>query len=297
MKIKIKRGIISVIVIAIVVIIAVLNSVLNYPAGGNGGGARIIISLNYGKEVIFDKTIPSGKSALDSLKSVANVTTSYSGGFVSGINGIMCDEKHKMDWFYYINGILANVGSSQYILRDGDVMRWDYHYWGNQMFILGEIEDFPEPLLHGYNAKVYPTIIAYEDEYKDVANIIYSYLKNEIKVEMKNIVNLSEEEKKKDNLVVIGVNSSLSKEINNMHYNLGFFYHIDNGLVEDINGTLYSGGFAEMTQSPFNPKGTDSCENVLIFISGNSHTGIKNCVEDLISKNINAFWCFEGEKI
>ncbi len=293
MERKIKRGIISVIVIIAIVIIAVLN----YPKGEKSGEARIIISLNYGKTVILDKIIPAGKSALYSLKSVANVSTSYGGGFVNGINGIMSNKEEKKDWFYYINGILANVGSSQYILQDGDIMRWDYHYWGDMMFINAEIEDFPEPLLHGYSGKNYPTIIAYESEYGDVANILYSHLKDIVNVKMENIKDIDEEEKKNDNLIVIGENDSLCRDINNIHDNLGFYYYLDNGILRDINGTSYNGGFAEITQSPFNPSGTDSCENVLIFISGNSQKYIKNCVENLIGGEINNFWCFEGEKI
>ncbi len=293
MERRIKKGIVSAVVVAIVIIIAMFN----YSSQHYEGKARIIISLNYGTKVILDKIIPSGENVLDALKSVANVTTSYGGGFVAGINGIMCDEVHKKDWFYYINGILANVGSSQYIIRDGDVVRWDYHHWGNDMLINAEIEDFPEPLIHGYSGKTYPTIIVYEKEYEDVSNLLYSYLKKSIKVEMIDVNNLSNEEKQRDNLIVIGMNGSLVNEINNLHEKLGFFYYINNGVVKDINGTSYNGGFAEITQSPYNPKGTWACENVLIFISGNSHTQIKNCVNDLIRGEINKFWCFEGERI
>ena len=293
MERKIKKGMISAVIVVIVVVVMVFNqSTRHY-----GGEARIIISLNYGKVVMLDRIIPAGESVLDALKSVANVTTSYGGGFVSGINGIMCDENRKIDWFYYINGILANVGSSQYIIRDGDVVRWDYHHWENDMLINAEIEDFPEPLLRGYAGKTYPTVITYEKGYMDIASILYSYLKKSIMVEMKSIDNLSDEEKQQDNLIVIGMNSTLIGKINSMHEKLGFFYYLDGGVVRDINGTAYRGGFAEITQSPYNPKGTWACENVLILISGNSHTFIKNCVENLISGEISKFWCFAGEKI
>ena len=291
---RIKRGVMSAVVISVIIIAVLLNS-LNYTSSV-GGTARIIVSLNYGKMVIINRTIHSGKTVLDSLKSVANVSTTYGGGFVKGINGIMCDENKKMDWFYFVNGILANVGASQYRVRSGDVIRWDYHHWDNRLLINSEIMDFPEPLLHGYNGKKYRTVIAYEDGYKDIGELLYSYLKKRVDVDMKNVGNITQEEKKSINLIVIGANSSLSQEINNLS-GTGFFYHLEGGFVKDYNGTCYHGGFAEITQSPYNPKGTWGCENVLIFISGNSHSHMKNVVERLIDGNISSFWEFEGERV
>ena len=33
------------------------------------------------------------------------------------------------DWFFFVNGIEADVGAAEYELSPGDVVQWDYRDW------------------------------------------------------------------------------------------------------------------------------------------------------------------------
>ncbi|MFH1291641.1 MAG: DUF4430 domain-containing protein [bacterium] len=48
------------------------------------------------------------------------------GFFVQEINGIKNDQKQGKYWIYYINGESAKVGISNYIIKQGDVIKWKY---------------------------------------------------------------------------------------------------------------------------------------------------------------------------
>ena len=284
-------------IIAIAAIVAIIAVSLWYytPESRHAGGkAMVIVSLNYGAKTILKKEVKAGESAIEALKSVANVSTSYGGSFVSGINGIYGNENRKMAWFYYINGMLSNVGASKYILHNGDVMRWDYHFWGDNLVIYGELGDFPEPLVHGYGGKTRKTLLVYDEEFKGDAKILYNYLKKYCDMEIKSPEALNNSEMVSDNIIVLGNNNSLAQKLNSMHEQLGFYYYLENGVVKDINETSYRGGFAELAQSPFNPKGNWACENAVLLISG-ERGYVHEVVENLIN-GTRGFWAFEGEK-
>ncbi len=286
------------VVIATVAIIAIVIISLFYYLPRNPesekGTAEVIISLNFGEKIILKKEVKSGESALDALKSVANVSTSYGGSFVSGINGVYGDENKKIAWFYYINGLLANVGASKYVLHPGDLMRWDYHPWGNGLVTYGELADFPEPFRHGYEGKVRKTLILFDSEFENEAEKIYNYLGKFADVELVKNGKINESAKENDNLIVIGNNNSVAKELNEMHEKLGFYYYLKDGKVFDWNGKEYVGGFGELAQSPYNPKGNWACENSVLLISGNEDY-IQKVVDDLLNGNNGGFWIFEGE--
>ncbi|RLG22070.1 hypothetical protein DRN72_03110, partial [Methanosarcinales archaeon] len=135
--------------------------------------ARIAATLNFGDVVLFDKEIEieNGKtSAMEALRRVASIQTAYGGGFVEAINGHASLFKmgKKVDWFYTINGFIADVGATQYILHPGDFEIWDYHKWESygKVAIIGA---YPEPFVHGYNGVVRNTIIVYQDGLREEA--------------------------------------------------------------------------------------------------------------------------------
>jgi hypothetical protein len=65
-----------------------------------------------------------GRTALDLLKENHNVELqSYSfGDMVVGIEGVKADSSNF--WAFYVNGNMAQVGASQYVTKDGDVIEW-----------------------------------------------------------------------------------------------------------------------------------------------------------------------------
>jgi hypothetical protein len=55
-----------------------------------------------------------------------------------------------MDWFFYANGQMANVGASEYQVREGDWLVFDYHPWDYSTFTPALAGCFPVPFIRGY---------------------------------------------------------------------------------------------------------------------------------------------------
>ncbi len=280
------RALIAVLAIAAIVALMFYTPHLS-STNESSGDATVIISLNYGERVIKEVNVSAGSTALDALKHVANVSTAYGGSFVKGINGIEGNSSYA--WFYYINGMLANVGAGKYILHAGDVMRWDFHRWKGESFTTAEMADFPEPLVHGYGGKVYPTAIIYDYGHFKEANMLKNLLKGKVPVKM---YNSTFQGYQRCNLILVGYNTSLARKLNSMHSTLGLRYYMENNTVMDKYGKSLNGAFAEMVQSPFNPSGTWSCENVVVYIAGNE-TYMDECIKEMFSSH--RFWVFAGD--
>ncbi|MCX7903758.1 MAG: DUF4430 domain-containing protein [Caloramator sp.] len=102
---------------------------------------RLIISKEGTKDIIFDKMIKTfpGKNALQILKENANVYEV--GGFIKEINGIASIPQNELsnedvqkgilgyDWFVYLNGKKTKVGAKDIILKDRDILNFDYKGW------------------------------------------------------------------------------------------------------------------------------------------------------------------------
>jgi len=146
----------------------------------------ILITTHFGTKVIADKFLPfkSGASIMDILLENFDIETAYGGGFVNGINGIrsgytkkLGNKNQKMDWFYYVNGVQANVGCLEYLPQPDDIIWWDYHDWDHAMFVPAVIGCYPEPFLNGYEHKTKGTLIMYQQGYKAIAEKIGANLK------------------------------------------------------------------------------------------------------------------------
>ena len=87
---------------------------------------------------------------MNALRRNADVSTAYGGRFVSSINGIAGNTGNGWDWFYFINGIEANRGATDYTLHPGDHEWWDYRYWASYIHVPVAIGAWPEPFVHGF---------------------------------------------------------------------------------------------------------------------------------------------------
>ena len=87
---------------------------------------------------------------MNALRRNADVGTAYGGRFVSSINGIEGNTGNGWDWFYFINGIEANRGATDYTLHPGDHEWWDYRYWAGYIHVPVAIGAWPEPFVHGF---------------------------------------------------------------------------------------------------------------------------------------------------
>jgi hypothetical protein len=132
---------------------------------GDGGEATLWVTRDRGAEVLVTTSVPAGVTAMQALRSEADVDTSYGGRFVRSIEGVAGNGDAKRDWFYFVNGIEADRGAAEYRLRDGDVLWWDYRSWaGEDMREPVVVGAFPEPFLHGYDGKLRRAVVRFQDE-------------------------------------------------------------------------------------------------------------------------------------
>ena len=260
---------------------------------------KVVVASDFGKEILLEKTVEIGQNttALDALQQVAEVETKYGGGFIRAINGISSEyegvNRIRKDWLFYVNGISANIGAGDYILRDGDIEHWEFRDWSFGQFVPAIIGDFPEPFLHGYGGVVYSTIIAYQGGWEGDARRIADRLSQlGVKsIHTKSINALMLNEKESSNLILLGtIDCRSMEELNQIWDRLGFYIHFkdDRLKVFAMEGNLATeytaeAGFIQATQSPWNPKGIGVCENVVWVVSGLDETGVKNAVDNLVS--------------
>jgi len=127
------------------------------------GTASVAITRDYGH--VLMKTgqvkLKDGESAMEMVQQVAKVDTEYGGGFVSAIDGIASTTASggKEDWFYYVNGVLSEVGSAQSAVKPGDMIWWDFHAWNGGDFVPAVVGAWPRPFTQGYSSKDRSTLL------------------------------------------------------------------------------------------------------------------------------------------
>ena len=133
----------------------------------SGDAAAVRVTRDFGTELLssdrFEK-VRDGQTVMRALQSRRNVETRFGGGFVQSIDGLSGQgASDTEDWFYYVNGLEASVGAADYDLSPGDVVQWDYREWGETMDVGAIVGAFPEPFLHGQDAKRFPVRVECED--------------------------------------------------------------------------------------------------------------------------------------
>ena len=126
-----------------------------------GGGATLTVTRDFGVRQVGTGAadpIPGGETVMRMLQRDFEVETRYGGGFVQQINGIAGgrEEGRPVDWFYYVNGILADEGAAAHKLAPGDDIWWDHHDWGASADVRAVVGAFPEPFLSGVDGKRLP---------------------------------------------------------------------------------------------------------------------------------------------
>lgn len=128
-------------------------------SSGNGKlpEVRLVVSRDYGKTVIVDKSVAIASredSVLDLTARTLPVATAYGGGYVQSIAGVSSAtsgkgiSQQRQDWFFYLNGTLPARGSGDVKPGAGDVIWWDYHPWGSG-FNSTMLGAFPRPFHNG----------------------------------------------------------------------------------------------------------------------------------------------------
>jgi hypothetical protein len=147
---------------AVLALLAVALGGCGLGAGeSEGGGASLTVTRDFGTREVGAGTadpIPGGETVMRMLQRDFEVETRYGGGFVQQINGIAGGRENgrPVDWFYYVNGILAEDGAAAHKLSAGDQIWWDHHDWGASADVRAVVGAFPEPFLSGVAGKRLP---------------------------------------------------------------------------------------------------------------------------------------------
>lgn len=123
-----------------------------------------MVSRDYGREILVDKEIgdlTESETAMRVLDQSADVETRYGGGFVQSVDGIAggTENGRTVDWFFSVNGVVAELGSAEFPVGAGDTVWWDHRDWADAMDIGGVVGAFPAPMSTGYGDKDWPTRI------------------------------------------------------------------------------------------------------------------------------------------
>jgi hypothetical protein len=133
-----------------------------------GGGAELRVTRDFGQELLYATErdeLREGDTAMRLLQSEREVEFAYGGGFVQSIHGLSGEGSGgSRDWFYFVNGLEADVGAADYGLSRGDVVQWDYRYWAAAMRVPAIVGAYPEPFLHGSEGERIPTRVECEDD-------------------------------------------------------------------------------------------------------------------------------------
>jgi hypothetical protein len=144
---------------ALVLVLAVVA--LSGCGGEDGGSATLWITRDRGAQVILQRSVPAGLTAMQALDRMAEIKTRYAGRYVQSIDGIEGSIAARSDWFYFINGYEADRSAAEYRLRDGDVEWWDFRSWRTRMREPIVVGSFPEPFLHGYGGSRLPARVVF----------------------------------------------------------------------------------------------------------------------------------------
>jgi len=147
-----------------------------------GDGVALRVTRDFGQRLLSSERrerVREDQTVMRLLRSTSDVETRYGGNFVQEIDGIAGDGAGGTeDWFYYVNGLLADRGAAEYELSPGDVVQWDYRYWRGAMDVRTIVGAFPEPFLHGLEGKRLPTRVECEDTESDPCESVKQTLRD-----------------------------------------------------------------------------------------------------------------------
>ncbi len=125
--------------------------------GEETGDASLLVTRDYGSEVLIDEPeLPANESstAMRLVDENADLETGYGGAYVPTVNDVSPvtpKAARSLDWFYFVNGIVAERGSAQFPVKGGDKVWWDYRDWTDAMDVGAVVGAYPAPFSTGYD--------------------------------------------------------------------------------------------------------------------------------------------------
>lgn len=133
----------------------------------SGEGAQLRVTRDFGRELLSSATqekLRESSTAMRLVQANNEVETRYGGRFVQSIDGVRGGgEGGSADWFYFVNGIEADVGAAEYGLSPGDVVQWDHRNWRGTPDVRAIVGAFPEPFVSGTEGKRRPVRVECAD--------------------------------------------------------------------------------------------------------------------------------------
>lgn len=126
-------------------------------AGEQADAVHLRVTDDFGAKVLAEPAEPKQAGAdtvMRLLQRNAKVETRYGGGFVQSINGLsgQADAGEQIDWFFYVNGLLAGRGAASWRVAEGERIWWDRHRWDLAQ-IDAVVGDYPQPMKSGHDGK------------------------------------------------------------------------------------------------------------------------------------------------
>lgn len=127
-------------------------------AGTPTGGLGLTVTDRFGaRELVGGKAgkAPGEETAMRQLQRSHRVETRYDGRFVQAIDGLAGGRSagRPVDWFYFVNGLEAQVGAAEKTLHPGDSVWWDRRDWGAAAHVPAVVGQWPEPFRSGVGGK------------------------------------------------------------------------------------------------------------------------------------------------
>jgi hypothetical protein len=124
------------------------------------GSAELRVTRDFGhEEIAADEldTIHEDETVMRLLQSRHEVDTRFGGKFVEAIDGVEgSGSGGSRDWFYFVNGMLADRGAGDWEVQSGDVVQWDNRDWIATQRIPAIVGAYPEPFRSGTEGERLP---------------------------------------------------------------------------------------------------------------------------------------------
>jgi hypothetical protein len=137
----------------------------------SGAGAELRVTRDFGHTELGRERLQKvreGQTVMRFLRSRLEIETRFGGRFVQAIEGLSGSRTgDPVDWFYFVNGIEADVGAAEFELSPGDRVQWDRRNWEATMREPAIVGAFPEPFRHGIEGKKLPVRVECEDPAAD----------------------------------------------------------------------------------------------------------------------------------
>lgn len=126
-------------------------------AGESASGVELTVTDDFGRVQLAREAAPKQQGSdtvMRLLQRNAKVETRYGGGFVQAIDGRrgLTGSGSQVDWFFYVNGVLADRGAASWKLREGERVWWDRHRWDVAQ-VGSVVGSFPEPMRTGHDGR------------------------------------------------------------------------------------------------------------------------------------------------